>query len=577
MITNVVSSESDPLIAIRQQADALVALADALGIPRSHLADKETLDSVVARYSVTSARAIAWEVGTIASSLHQFGADAELLIATRGADPIFDVPQIRIHGDQVGESDIHTFIEGLQAISDEQGNEIHVDISLSVRKSAAQEYLQHFLSQRADWRSSDEIVAHTKVILCFQSLAWQKWLTFKALWSWESKGLLTHGRRLVVALCDTQGYLGGPAIEILGIQSGNLPVQPAVSRQAWVDFLERDALVHRLCTQESNWGIGPLTITPEHFELQELRPGLNAIADDFDRIQAALSAMYLASSVQLDPSQEHVVLRFAGPRPSQLELPYRSDRTVVQGEFSQHALFELTMWAYRYGSHDKLLIARECLARELPARTSVELAYIESRARDTIDAAESNFVQYVRGNAAQYFDLRQNAIDAVTTYAEGVGRTVSGMTADLVSNVYKVAGLLAGAIAAVLIEPSITVQVLILSVVVQVLYVLFNVFYALPAQKRRYEADTDGLRRRLCVMDELSTRERENIRATAAGADSDFEKSYARALTLYWWMCAACIIIGLVMAVALHNVTAVAPPLRGAPTPLPLSTSTPTK
>lgn len=577
MIMNVISSESDPLIAIRQQADALVALADALDIPRSHLADKETLDSVVASYTVTSTCAIAWEIGMIASNLQQFGADAELLLATRGADPTFDMPQARIRGDQVGESDIHTFIEGLQAIGDEQGNEIYVDISLSVRKSVAQGHLRRLLSQQVDWHGSDEVIAQTKVVLCFQSLAWQKWLTLNALWSWESKSLLTHGQRLVVALCDAEGYLGGPAIDILGVKSGDLPLIPTVSRQAWVDFLECGAAMHSLYIQESNWGIGPLTITPEHFDLHELRPGLSAVAEDLSRMQAALSAAYLANSVQLNPSQEHVVLGFAGPRPSQLNLPHGSDRTVIQGEFSQHALFDLTMWAYRHGSPDKLLIARECLARELPARTPVDLKYVESHARETLDAAESNFIQYVRGNTSQYFELRQQAVDAVTTYAEGVERTVSGMTSDLVSNVYKVAGLLAGAIAAVLIEPSVTVQVLILSIVVQVLYVLFNIFYALPAQKRRYEADTDRLNRRLSVMDELSTRERESIRATAMGADSDFEKSYSRARTLYWWMCGACIIIGLVMAVVLHNVNVVVPPLQGVLTPTPLATGTPAK
>ena len=577
MITNVISSESDPLIAIRQQADALVALADALDIPRSHLADNETLDSVVAHYTVTSTHAITWDVGAITTSLQQFGADAELLLTARGADPIFEMPQTHVRGNQVRESDIHTFIMGLQTIGEEQGNEIHVNISLSVQKSVVQGYLRRFLSQRVDWRGSDEIVAQTKVVLCFQSLAWQKWLTLKALWSWESKGLLSHGRRLAIALCDAEGYLSGPAIEVVGVKSGNLPLEPTVSRQAWDDFLERGNAIHALCTQESNWGIGPLTITPEHFDLHELRPGLSAVAEDLDRMQAALSAAYLADSVQFDQAQAHVVLRFAGSRPSQMDLPHKSEQPIVNGDFSQHALFDLTMWAYRHGSPDKLLIGRECLARDLPARTTVSLPYVESQARDTLDAAESNFLQYVRGSTSRYFELRQQAVDAVTTHADGVATTTSGLTADLVSNVYKVAGLLAGAIAAVLIQPAVTLQVLGLSIVVQVAYVLFNVIYALPAQKRRYNANNDGLERRLGVMEELSERERQRIRDTARAAESEFGASYRRALILYWVMCGACVSLGLLAALVLHDVNAVAHPVHGVLTPTPLATGTPAK
>ncbi len=574
MITNVISSDSDPLIAIRQQASALVALADVLDISRSSLAQNETLESVPVWRRVPAATAVAWDEHTIASNLHIFGADAELLLTARGANATFDVPQAQFCGDQVGDSDVRAFIEDLRALSEEQGNEIHVDIDLSIKKTQTQDHLRRLLSQMEDWRGSAEMVAQTKVVVCFQALAWQKLLTIKALWDWESKGLLSHGQRLVVALCDAEGYLSGPAIEVLGVKSDNLPLEPIVSRQAWNDFLERGSAIHALCSQESNWGIGSLTITPEHFDLHELRPGLSAVAEDFDRMQAALSAAYLASSVQIDQSKSHIVLRFAGLRPSQMDLPYKSEQSVVNGDFSQHALFDLVMWAYRHGSPDKLLIARECLARDLPARTTVGLPYVESLARDTLDAAESNFIQYVRGSTSRYFELRQQAVDAVTAYADGVARTVSGFTADLVSNVYKVAGLLAGAIAAVLIEPAVTVQVLGLSVVVQVAFVVFSVLYALPAQKRHYNVEQAGLTRRLKVMEELSDRERQRIRDAAEDAEKEFDASYRRAFILYWVMCGACIFLGLLAAWVLHDLNAGAHPVHGVFTPTPLATGT---
>ena len=75
------------------------------------------------------------------------------------------------------------------------------------------------------------------------------------------------------------------------------------------------------------------------------------------------------------------------------------------------ALARLMTWAYQHASADKLAIARESLAHELPPGIEVSLASVEQAAIEALEAAKANFALYLHGNTAQYFQLRQQALD----------------------------------------------------------------------------------------------------------------------------------------------------------------------
>lgn len=543
MAADTATTVSGSLAAVRQQYKSLVRLFQELNIPEARLAAGESIDSVEVICPLATDHVISWDVDSISGCLVPFGADIHLSLAARGGSTAYDMPEVSLSGEQGGRSELSEFMQSLNSVIESQGNEISVDVRLTAQKSGVQHYLRQMLSQREDFLGSPEMGLKTRTIVFFRSAAWYRLLDLKALWTWESSGLLSDGRRLVVLLCDASGYLGGAAIEVLGAAGPDGIPWQTMSRESWEAFLEHSRTMCELRTEESNWGIGLSTVTPAHFEVGELAPGLSETTRRLDCIRAALSAAFIANSVQLDHDERQVVLRFAGARPSFTFFPREGDNPVIDGNFSQRALPALATWAYRHGSPDKLLMARECLARDLPRHAAVSLEEVESQAGDALEASKSNFVIYLRRHTQEYFQLRQQAMDAVSDYAEGVEKTISDMTSDLASDVYKVGGLLAGAIAAALIQPAVTVPVLVLAVIVQVIYVLFVALYALPARERRYRSTKDALDKRLAAMTELGVQEREEIRKAASSADVDFAMSYRKAIRIYYGMCMACIVV----------------------------------
>lgn len=564
-----VSANGRSLMSLRQQCTAFLELIDALGFSRSEVADSETISAVEVMHPIPSDKVLAWDFESICARLRILGADVHLRMTTQGADSAFDVPEAAVSGADY--SSLAGFLTSLRDLVSLQGNDLYVYTSVTFDKSAARRCLAELLAQRAGILGSREMLSNTTAIVFFQTEAWHKLVSFGAIWSWESSGILSAGHRLVILLCDTAGYLSGEAIEILGAHcDGDIPWFE-MSTEAWKEFAERNSEICKLRSQESNWNV-ELTITPEQFKIRELKPGLRDVLSHLAAVQAAFSAVYLANTVVKDHSGDEVILQFAGDRPAHMRLPYANNQQSIPGEYRQCAVTDLAMWAYRHGSPDKLLMARECLARVLPRNAEISLEVLEREAMGALEAAKSNFVIYLRNNTTQYFKQRQQAFDAVYAYAEGVEASVSRLSTDLASNTYKIAGLLAAAIGAALIEPSVTIQLLSLAVIVQVLYLLFVILYVLPASKRRYNSAKEVLEQRLTLMSELSTRERDQIRQTAGGADCDFQSAYRAASRIYAGMCLVCLVLPFVASHLLATATEPHHPASGA---LPMMTSTP--
>jgi hypothetical protein len=200
----------------------------------------------------------------------------------------------------------------------------------------------------------------------------------------------------------------------------------------------------------------------------------------------------------------------------------------------------LAHWAFAHGSPDKLAIARECLARELPPGGTLTLAALEEAAAPALEAAKANFALYLRGKTEQYFTLRQSAHDAVAAYAEGVRKTVAELTGDAVESAYRTAGLAVGLFIAWLIQPAISLWALRLGLLLFCLYLGCLVLLPLRARQERYQLERRALHERLAAMPELTTTERARLRATAEADDAYFAR-YSR-----WvgWLYLALLLVG---------------------------------
>ncbi|MGH2517330.1 MAG: hypothetical protein ACRDHP_16905 [Ktedonobacterales bacterium] len=231
----------------------------------------------------------------------------------------------------------------------------------------------------------------------------------------------------------------------------------------------------------------------------------------------------------------------------------------------------LCAWAYDNTSPDKLAIARECLAGELPHGAEVTLAALDAAAAGALDAAKANFTLYLRRNTEQYFSVRQKALDAVTDYATAIRTSVSGLTSDVVDNVFRTAGLLVGVVIATLIQPSISLGVARLASFVYALYIALVLAFFMRARWRRFELEKAGLNERLAAMPELGAAERASLRQQPADAEVYFATYFRRA----WWIYAGLGAVGLLVFLLLWTPLA---PLTGLPhnaLPPPLPTHTP--
>jgi hypothetical protein len=225
--------------------------------------------------------------------------------------------------------------------------------------------------------------------------------------------------------------------------------------------------------------------------------------------------------------------------PASRRLPGAQKSSGSASEYSTDAnpLARLAGWAYRDASSEKLAIARECLARELPAGESVSLATLARASGPALESAKANFVLYVRRNIEQYFRIRQSAQDAVAAYSATVGASVADLTGELVGNLYRTVGVLAAALLAGLLQPSVSLGVLRLATAIYALYMAFLLAVTLRATRDRFHLERDALADRLAAMPELSASERARLSVPAQAADAHFRHYFALSLGIYATLC----------------------------------------
>ena len=516
----------------------------ALNIPPARLAEGEALErlEVVARLSVEqlarceSARVEGWFVA--------LGDDLTLDLRLDGLDP--DMPDVaaslRANADPV--SALDAFQTQAQSAAESQGDAVNVEARLSVGKARALVLARELVADRPG------VVAPATVAVFYMAAAWNRLLSLANAPYLEQSDVVRGDGRTMVVVCESMGYLAGAALECIGAASPAPPDWLLVSPAAWRRFVAREAAARRLLAEERGWPDAPRVLTPEWLRLVERAPGLAATVDRLAAVRAELAATTLASVVQGEMSAG-LTLRFAGVRPATCTLPDERGVGAADGE----ALARLADWATRPGAVDTLIIARECLARELPPGGAVTLAELARAAVDALEAAKANFTLFVRGQTDRYFAARQSAQDAVADYAETVRKGVSDLTSDVVDNVYRTVGLLAAVVIAGLIQPGASPWLALAASILYSGYIAFVIFFLLRAHSDHFTLEQAALSARLTGMSELTTTERERIREPGVSADAYYQRYMTRARLIYWALLVAgaiCALVFLVVALAHH-------------------------
>ena len=522
------------LAEIASYGTLVAEIGDALGISPAQLAAAEALDRLETTLSHSIEQVAGWNGARVAAWFAALGSDLQVDLRLSGVDTQTTAASVILRAGRDPGGKLRDFVASAESTARSQGNELAVEVRVSIAKGRALAGASALISGRAEYFGTQEMLGRTRILVFYHSAAWHRLLGLRALLDWESLGLVREDGRTVVVLCDATGYLAGFGLETIGAGMHDEPRWLRVSRPAWRQFQERSQQTMRLREQESQWADAPKSLTPAHLRAEERQPGLEPFMARLAKMRTTLSAAFLASSVREE--QGDLALRFAGPHPVVCRITLSqsgNDAAVAEQAHGNAALAQLCDWAYDNASPDKLAIARECLSQELAPGAAVVLPDLEGAAVFALDAARANFVIYLRRNMEQYFRVRHQALDMVSDYTAGVRKSVAELTGDVVDNVYRTVGLLVGVVIAALLQPSLSLDLQRLAAFLYTLYIAFVIVFVLEARRRHFALGSAELDGRLAAMPELSSSERARLRAQARGNDAHFERYFRWSRFIY--------------------------------------------
>lgn len=531
---------------LRQFYTIIADAGAALNIPPARLAEGEALERLEVVSRLTVDQLAHCDANRVQGWFAALADDLALELRLDGLDP--DMPAVaaslRAGKDPAGA--LRAFQAAAQSATETQGDDISVDARLSVGKARALALAQDIARQRPG------IAAPAVVAVFYTADAWNQLIGLAAIPYLEQSGVIRADGRTCVLLCDTPGYLAGATLECVGAALTAEPDWLAVSPAALRQFAAREEASRRLLADEGGWPDAPHILTAERLRLVARAPGLETTAARLAYLRTELAATALASVAQ-GKVTDGLTLRFAGVRPATCILSPTTDNATPPTTGA--ALARLADWATRRGTVDTLIIARECLARELPPGRALSLADVEEAAVDALEAAKANFTLFVRGQTDRYFAARQTAQEAVATYAEAVRKAVSDLTSDVVDNVYRTVGLLAAVVIAGLIQPTSSPVLALVASILYTGYITFVVYFLLRARDDHFTLEQAALTARLAEMTELTTAERQRISAPATSADAYYRRYMARTRRIYIALMAlgiVCAVVFLVVALVIR-------------------------
>lgn len=445
------------------------------------------------------------------------------------------------------------------------GAALDVEARIALAKTGMVVTAREALAERPGALGTPEVLAVTAVAVFYSPVACARTLlTPAALPQWESAGLARPDGRAALVLLDAGGYLAGPALEVIGAR--DLGAQPWLDLDAatWEQSRRQRTRMRELRDAESIWMIPACGLTSEALAVEQQAPGLEPMARAVAALRERLAAMELAASVQASAA-DALVLRFAGEPVRGCTLA--ADEPHADAPLTDEALSRLAAFAYGSDTPDRLYIARDCLAQGFPAVSRVTLVELEDAARRALPAAAATFNLYLKRQTEHYFTARQQALDAVETYAEGVRKSVGDLTSDVVSDVYKTAGLLLAVVIAALLGPAHARLVWELGTIAYLAYLIFIVRFLLPARERRFVLDGREVLDHLRAVSELTRDEKHEIWQTAARANDYFRHYLRRSRWIYYALAAA----GLIFLLVLLTPLAAHLPLVSSPAATPTS------
>ena len=289
-----------------------------------------------------------------------------------------------------------------------------------------------------------------------------------------------HGRRTVITVFGFAGWLSSDVIAVCG-RGHEDKLADLLTRTLAEETLTRISKTLELRQSQSSWTFPTTWLTPDMFALTVCLPGDDAVGAEISRqlrvFQTLLSTIFLADSVEFRDGEHWVEYRGLG----RTRFPLKRAELESRAPECAKALYQLYAYAYDGFSADKLEIAQQFLSL-----TAGNLTALCDGAGEVKDATKKTYDRALVDKTKDYFDARHKIQERIKTAVAETSGNVIDLTREVSADLYKIAGILVGAVVGAILKPDLSSWAFLGASLVIAVYLGLVILYHLATLKRTY-------------------------------------------------------------------------------------------
>jgi hypothetical protein len=259
------------------------------------------------------------------------------------------------------------------------------------------------------------------------------------------------------------------------------------------------------------------------------------IQAEFRAVAAQLAVGYLTN--RTDSRAEPPTSRFDGYKTCRVLADRQTWRALLRDEgLNPGPLLALYRWAYENYSGDQLGVVRQLVSLELEEGPEGNAERLLEGAAKMLETARINLQQLMQRNISEYFVARNQVCEFLRKYTDEIASTLSDLTGELISNLYKTLAAIIGAIVAAELTQK-PAAVVLTTAGLYFLYVTFIIIYFLPSVWNKFHLKQKEYRnnvKQFVRKDVLLKEEIERFQGQSyKDSEGQFYKYFAATLIIY--------------------------------------------
>jgi hypothetical protein len=292
------------------------------------------------------------------------------------------------------------------------------------------------------------------------------------------------GKRTIFPVFGFSGYLNSDLLVICGSGFED-KLDSAISEPLSSEEVQKNIVTLDFRQSQNLWAYPTSWVTPDTFSFSVDFAGEPRVTSELRlqlrSFQALLSAIFLADRVDHREGKYWVEYKGYG----RVKIPLER-RLLTDNESQLEALYRLYTYAYEGFSPDKLEIGQQFLSF-----LAEDVHTLLLKAADIQEATKKTYERALVDKVKEYFDARQKIRQHIKSVVTETSESVISLTREVSADLYKVAGIVAGAVISVLLKPDIILWASFFGSLAITGYLSLVIFYHLSTLRRAYDLNID--------------------------------------------------------------------------------------